>query len=420
MIKEIFSLQNPWREQKNFSFNLKTREILNTLLDNMENELILGLIGSRQVGKSSLICLLIENLLNTGISPKDIFYFNLDDLHLHDLFSVMPDFIQFLGNDNKRKYVFVDEVQRLNSPGLFLKEVFDLKRNIKIIFSGSSQLEVKAKTKEHLVGRSRIFTISRLSFNEYIDFAGPITKQDALNKILLYGSYPAVAKEIHAIDKKLRIKDIFQAYVQKDLVDFINLKDLNNYNKFLIRAAMQSGDLLNINSIANALGISRNKIEEYLNILEQTFICKRIYPFHRNYNKEITKTPKLYFLDLGLRNYILNNFIDLSLRTDKGSLFEDFYLTEILSKDYHSMKKVNFWRTTNKTEIDFVIQDEGGFCAIEVKWSKSKRPKSFTTIESLYPGITCSVVTLDISVILTPQIGHIDPPWVLDSMNAMV
>lgn len=393
MIKEIFLLQNPWRDQKDFLFDLKEREVLNTLLSNMNNELILGLVGSRQVGKSSLIYLLIEKLLDSGESPKNIFYFNLDDLHLHTLFSAIPDFIQFLGNDNNRKYVFIDEIQRLNSPGLFLKQIFDLKKNIKIIFSGSSQLEVKAKTKEHLVGRSRVFTINRLSFNEYIDFAAPITKQEALNKILLYGSYPAVSKEKNLIDKKLRIKDIFQSYVQKDLVDFINLKDIDIYNKFLVRLAMQSGDLLNINSISKSMGITRKKVEEYLNILEQTFICKRVFPFHKNYKKEITKTPKLYFLDLGIRNFILNNFNDLNLRTDKGSLFENFYLTEIFSKDHYSMKKVNFWRTTNKTEIDFIIQGEGEFNAIEVKWKNSKRPKSFNTIESLYPGISTSVIT---------------------------
>ena len=141
--------------------------------------------------------------------------------------------------------------------------------------------------------------------------------------------------------------------------------------------------------------VSRLKIEEFLNILEQTFICKRIYPFHKNYSKEITKTPKLYFLDLGLRNFILNNFNDLSLRTDKGSLFENFYLTEILSEDFYSMKKVNFWRTINKTEIDFIVHDNSKLNAIEIKWSNSKRPKSFSSIESLYPEIDTEVVTTE-------------------------
>lgn len=395
MINEIFSLQNPWREQANYSFDLKQREIYRTLWENMDNELIIGLVGSRQVGKSSLLYLIIENLIRSGTSPEHIFYFNLDDLQLHNLFSSLPDFIHFLGSDVSRKYIFIDEIQRLDSPGLFLKEIFDLKRDIKIVYSGSSQLEVRAKTKEYLVGRSRLFAISRLSFHEYLDFAAPTTKQESLNNILLFGAYPAVAKESRQIDKKLRIKDIFQAYVQKDLVDFINLKDIASFNKFLIRVAMQSGDLLNINSISNSMGISRSKIEDYLNILEDTFICKRIYPFHKNYNKEICKTPKLFFLDLGLRNFILNSFNDLSLRTDTGSLFENFYLTEILAKDHYSMEKVNFWRTTNKTDIDFIIQNEGRLNAVEVKWSDSKRPKSFNTIESLYPEMKTHIITSD-------------------------
>lgn len=393
MINEIFLLQNTWRENPNYSFKLKKREIFNTIIDNMENELILGLVGSRQVGKSSLLYLLIENLLRSGVSSENIFYFNLDDFHLHSLFYSISDFIQFIGDENEKKYIFIDEIQRLDSPGLFLKEIFDLKRNIKIIYSGSSQLEVKAKTKEHLVGRARIFIINRLSFNEYLDFATPITRNDALNQILLFGSYPAVAKERDSINKKLRIKDIYQSYVQKDLVDFMHLKEIDKYNKFLIRAAMQSGDLLNIHSISKSLGISRNNIEEYLNILEQTFICKRIYPFHKNYNKEITKTPKLYFLDLGLRNFILNSFNDLNLRADIGALFENFYLTELLSQDHYSLRKINFWRTTNKTEIDFIIQGDDIFNAIEVKWNNKKRPKAFNTIESHYPGIKTSVIT---------------------------
>lgn len=395
MIKEIFALQNPWRGKPTYSFHLRSRDIFDTLVKNMENELVLGLMGSRQVGKSSLLYMLIENLLNSNVSEQTIFYFNLDDLKLHPLFDSVPEFIQFLGDDDELKYVFIDEVQRLNSPGLFLKEVFDLKRKIKIVYSGSSQLEVKAKTKEHLVGRTRMFIINRLSFNEYLAFAAPISKEEALNQILLFGSYPVVAKETTAMGKMLRIKDIYQSYVQKDLVDFINLREVDTYNKFLIRVAMQSGDLLNVHSISGSMGLSRSRVEEYLNILEHTFICKRIYPFHKNLGKEIIKTPKLYLLDPGLRNFILNNFNSLDLRTDKGTLFESFYLTEILSGDHYSLNKINFWRTTNKTEIDFIVQDHQGLSAIEVKWNDRKQPRSFMTIRSLYPGIRTSVVTAE-------------------------
>ncbi len=393
MITEIFNLQNPWRENPSYPFRLRKRELLDTLLKNLDHELILGLIGSRQVGKSSLLYLMISHLLQKGVSPGSIFYFNLDDIQLHRLFSSLPDFIQFIGRDSARKYIFIDEIQRLGSPGLFLKELYDLGRDIKIIFSGSSQLEIKSKTREHLVGRGRIFTVNRLSFNEYLDFAAPITKKDALREILLFGSYPAVAKEQMPLNKKLRIKDIYQSYVQKDIVDFIQLKDIDKFNKFLIRLAVQNGSLLNVHSISKALGISRNTVEEYLNVLEHTFICIRIYPFHKNYNKEITKTPKLYFLDLGLRNFILNNFNDLDLRQDTGSLFENFFLTELLAGDHYGMGKINFWRTTSKTEIDFIVQDDERFEAIEVKWDDRKRPRAFSSIEALYPGIKTKVVT---------------------------
>ncbi|MBU2649360.1 MAG: ATP-binding protein [Bacteroidetes bacterium] len=393
MIEQIFDLQNPWRKDNTMPFHLNTRKIFKVLKDNLENELILGLTGSRQVGKSSLIYLIIENLLKNNVRVNNIFYFNLDDLKLQSLFSNIPEFFQFIGDDPEKKYIFIDEIQRLNSPGLFLKELFDLKRNIKIIFSGSSQLEIRAKTKEHLAGRVRNFNINRLTFEEYLDFARPSTREETLKNILLYGSYPAVAKAIQPIEKKLRIKDIFQSYVQKDLVDFIKIKDVETYNKFLIRAAAQTGDLLNIQSISNSLGISRGITEEYINILEHTFICKRIYPFHRKHIKEITKTPKLYFLDLGLRNFILNNFNELEIRTDKGSLFENFYLTELLSNDFYSLDRINFWRTANKTEVDFIVQHDGTTEAIEVKWSNQTRPKAFYSLESLYPGIKTKVIT---------------------------
>lgn len=173
------------------------REILKSIFDNLENKKILGLIGSRQVGKSSIIYLIIQYLIKNKIDVNSIFYFNLDDLKLHELFNNIPDFIHFLGEESQKKYAFIDEVQRLENPGLFLKEIYDLNLNIKIIYSGSSQLEVKSKLKEHLVGRARQFEIHRLAFKEYLHFAHPITRKQALEDMLIYGSYPAVAMEMN-------------------------------------------------------------------------------------------------------------------------------------------------------------------------------------------------------------------------------
>jgi uncharacterized protein len=394
VIQDIFNLQNPWRRNSKYSFSLKERFIFNSIINNLKNNLIIGLVGSRQVGKSSILYLVIEHLIKSGTRLENIFYFNLDDFKLHELFESITSFIEFTGNNHETKFIFIDEIQRLSAPGLFLKEIFDLKKDVKIFFSGSSQLEVRAKTKEHLVGRARIFNVQRLNLKEYIDFSAPITKKEALQQMLIYGSYPAVAKENSILEKKLRIRDIYQSYIQKDLVDFLKIDKTDAYNKFLKKIAYQSGDLLNINALSNTLKIPRHEIEKYVEILEHTFICKRIYPFHKNYGKEITKTPKIYFLDLGLRNYLLNNFNkDLSLREDIGKLFENFVFNEMLTEDIYSFKQINFWRTTNQTEIDFIVQGEDLFKAIEVKWNSMKEPKSFSTIKERYPGIETKVVS---------------------------
>ncbi|MCD4755242.1 MAG: AAA family ATPase [Deltaproteobacteria bacterium] len=249
---------------------------------------------------------------------------NLDDLKLHELFNSIPDFIHFLGKESQKKYAFIDEVQRLENPGLFLKEIYDLNLNIKIIYSGSSQLEVKSNFKEHLVGRARQFEIHRLAFKEYLHFAHPITRKQALEDMLIYGSYPAVAMEMNKTEKKLSIKDIYQSYVEKDLVDFLRVDNVNAFNNLLVLLANQIGSLLSIDSLSKSLRISRNQTEKYISILENTFIIKRIYPYHKNYKKEITKTPKTYFMDLGLRNFVINNFNSLALRNDQGDLFYIF------------------------------------------------------------------------------------------------
>ncbi len=396
MIKEIFRLQNGWIDNPNYEFPAFEREIETVLASQLSSQLIIGLIGSRQVGKSSIIYRTIKKLINEGVSTSDILYFNLDDLKLHEFFTDITQFVQFVGREigskSSRKYIFIDEIQRLENPGLFLKELYDLKLNYKIFYSGSSQLELKSKLKENLVGRVRVFEIKRLSFAELLTFASPITEKEALEHILIFGTYPGVCLEKSNIEKKLLIKDIYQSYIQKDITDFLKINNYHVFNNLLIALAAQSGCLLNIDNLSKSLRISRKDIEHFINVLEGTFIIKRIYPFFRNYKKEITKTPKVYFLDNGLRNFILNNFNSLNVRNDTGSLFESFVFTEIDKLDFHSIQKINYWRTTNQTEIDFIVQNDFGSFAIEVKWNKESLPKSFTTFNKYYPKTNCFLI----------------------------
>lgn len=394
MIKQIFELQNPWRSSSDYIFKQKPRDILDTLIRNLDNDKMLGLIGSRQVGKSSIIYLLIKHLIkDKKIAPFNILYFNLDDLKLHELFRNIPQFVQFIGKGAETNYIFIDEIQRLALPGLFLKEIFDLNLNYKIIFSGSSQLEIKAKTKEHLVGRARFFEINRLSLSEYINFNRPVTKTEALHEALIYGMYPEVVLSENYQEKKLILKDIYQSYIEKDITQILNIENIEAFNKLLTILALQNGNLLNIDNLARHVKISRKQIEHYIHVLEATFIVKRLFPFYKSHKKEITKTPKLYFLDTGLCNYALNNFNQIELRNDLGSLFENFYYLELIKNDFYGMKKMNFWRTTNQTEIDFIVQSENLLEAIEVKWMQKSLPKSFKSIQKIYPHISTKLVT---------------------------
>ncbi len=394
MIRAIFDLQNPWRSGSTDAFKLKERTILKLILDQLESRKISGIIGSRQVGKSSLLYLIIAHLIRQKeVDVNNIYYFNLDDLKLHELFYDIPRFIDFLQPGDIRTYVLIDVIQRLENPGLFLKEIYDLNLNLKIIYSGSSQLEIKSKLKEYLVGRARQFEIQRLSFSEYSEFSRPITRDQVLAEMLIYGSYPDVSLERNITEKQLTIKDIYQSYIEKDLVEFLKIGNIDAFNRLLILLANQIGGLLNIDSLSKSLKTSRNEVEKYIFILENTFIIKRIFPFHKNYKKEITKTPKIYFRDLGLRNFVINNFNDLSLRNDVGDLFENFCLMELLNIDPYSLNKINYWRTTNQTEIDFFVTRGDSINAIEVKWGKTVNPKSFKTIRKYYPDIKARLIS---------------------------
>lgn len=399
MITDIFNLQNPWRFQKDYQFPYQPRTILTELIAQLENEKIIGLVGSRQVGKSSLIFLLIQHLLAKNTPKENIFYFNLDDIKLRELAAPITDFVHFIApKPDQKKFIFLDEIQRLDNPGLFLKELYDLKLNIKIFYSGSSQLEIRSKIKEYGVGRMRECIVERLSFEEYIAFTHPITRKDALTEYLVYGSYPEVAKTRGAIQKKLLIKDIYQTYLVKDIVDFLKITNTSGFNKLLGLLAHQIGGLISLDTLAKNSGLTRKDTETFLNALEQTFIIKRLYPFFKNYKKEITKTPKVYFLDLGLRNFIINNFSEDEERSDIGALFENFYFLQLLANDPYRLKKINYWRTTNQTEIDFIIAKGEALVAIETKYGKATPPKSFKTIRAYYPSIKTKLVTREIAL----------------------
>lgn len=391
---------------KKLLFPRKTVPKITGYLDTPE---IILLIGARQVGKTSILYLLKDELKRKKIPDSHIHYFDIEDLDTLQIFNRgAKEFIAYLGargTDTKSKnYIFVDEIQYMDNPANFLKIIADHYNNFKLIVSGSSILEIKQKFKDSLAGRKVVFEIYPLDFYEYLIFkkedalcnallksdirhtdfktdidnipARLLTKEFArhFNEYLIFGGYPRVALEpVH--DKKLSyLIEIYNSYVKKDIKDLMRIDNITAFNNLLKALALQVGSLVNITELCNTVKIARETLERYLFILENTFIIETVSPFSSNPRKEISKMSKIYFIDTGLRNIIIKNMSAPNERVDAGALIENSVLSQFL-KNLLPLQEIHFWRTLAKNEVDFVLIEGNLIMPIEVKYTTFKSPK---------------------------------------------
>lgn len=389
-MNQNFDRLNPWRRGA-FSFlpsRTIRRELLDPLIAGLERPWITVLIGSRQVGKTFLMKLMIQHQLETqNVLPQNLFYFDLDYFEFWELLedpSRFLDFLEIYGGREGTRYVYLDEVQRLKNAGLILKRLHDLQLDLKLIVSGSSSLEIKSQVKETLAGRKRVYEVYPLSFSEYYHFKTgegldnvPALLRYERNRVekhldeyLNFGGYPGVALEDDPEEKKALLREIYDAYVRKDVSDFMQVEDIQAFNKLVVLSASRVGALLNVEEISRSLRIRRNTTLRYLDILEHTFIIHRLPPFFESRKKELVKMPKLYMLDNGLRNVSLNYFQEVSFRPDRGALAENFVFSQLARR--FGVRNLFFWRTTGKSEIDFIRQDGVKLTPVEVKYRADK------------------------------------------------
>lgn len=365
---------------------LALRRIFPQLKSHLEAAEITVIIGPRQVGKTTLVFQLKEYLLSEKIAQeKQIYYFNLDVVSDQTIFRNQSDFVQFLRNrinSNNKLYVFVDEVQRIENCGLFFKGVYDLQLPVKLVLTGSSSLEIRSKIVESLTGRKRLFKLLPLSFSEYLSFCEKdllpfLSRRDEyakeklmrrLYQFIIFGGYPKVITEEDSSKKAVYLEEIFTSYVEKDVVGFLRIKDSYNFSKLVKILAEETGNLFNVERISQELHIKNQTIRHYLDILEYTFVAYRISPFFRSTRTEIRKMPKIYFGDNGIRNFgkDYRDFVEKSFleRTDKGSLLENFIFSELIKLE---KEKINFWRTKDDAEVDFILTKKGETIPVEVK-----------------------------------------------------
>jgi len=393
--------------------NLVKRQIFSEIAKHLQSPEITVIIGPRQVGKTTLLFQLKDYLIKKGYPETKIFVFNLDVITELDLFSSQQKFINFLKErvGKEKLFIFIDEAQRIENAGIFFKGIYDLKLPVKLVLTGSSSLEIKAKIHESLTGRKRVFNLYPFTFAEYFSARdttlsklisqkeiSSYSREQIMEHLLIFlnwGGYPKVALETNISEKQQILKEIFSSYIEKDIIGFLKIKNHSAFTNLVALLSSQIGQLVNTNELSQSLKIERKTIEKYLEILEKTFIIKWIPPFFKNPRKELTKMPKIYFLDAGLRNSALKSFREIETRPDKGALLENFIFSEILKQ---TDIQIHFWRTKEKAEVDFVLTNYVGIILpIEIKATFLNSPKisrSFRSFITRYQPKQAIIVNL--------------------------
>lgn len=382
---------------------LKHRDVFDKIVKFLDLPDIIVLMGMRQTGKTSLLYLLIDYLLKKDLE-SNTFYFSLDDpIILSGFNKNIKELEIYLGSQKANKqskiYIFIDEIQYLDNPTGFLKYYYDNFPNYKFIVTGSSTFEIRKKFKDSLAGRKKIVHIHPLSFKEFLkfknsEFGGDFLDLNNINKTkeikagaiagekleadlreyLLFGGHP---KTVNLEEQNLKIeelKDIYNSYIKRDIKDIGKIENITVYNYLIQTLGSQIGSLLNVQELSNTLNINQITLSKYIFLLENTFVIYLLRPFFRNKRKEISKMPKIYFEDVGIRNMVVNDFRKIDLRSDLGNLAENFVFTE-LNKKLETGDELYFWRTIGKQEVDFVLKKGVELIPIEVKYKEFKKPQ---------------------------------------------
>jgi predicted AAA+ superfamily ATPase len=352
------------------------REIELKIEDWLSRKEIIAVRGPRQCGKTTLLKKLINVLKEKGVQETNIHYVSFEDDFKKEKFEKSPkEFISVLIKDKERSFFLLDEVQYIKNAGKLLKLIYDEFENIKMIITGSSAMDLN-EIGSFLVGRVILFEMYPLSFSEFLNAkAESMFKYYNLNKIkigdrikeekelifidklndllkeyLIFGGYPAVVLEPDNEKKKILLKNMFQTYIEKDIVKIYGSKYSQRITDLIRHLASINSSMINYNEISSSISLYEAEVKEMLGILEQTYVIKLIKPFHKNLTTELKKNPKVYFIDTGLRNFSTERW-DFAPE-EYGKLLETYVFGLVKEK------KTNYWRTTAKAEVDFIINGE--------------------------------------------------------------
>lgn len=397
------------------------RSLYPELRHHLSKKEITLLIGPRQAGKTTLLKALAQELKDGG---EHCLFFNLDIDTDAQHFSSQSRFFERVNAlvGGKKAYIFIDEVQRIENAGLFLKGLYDRDLPHKLIATGSGSLELKEKIAESLVGRKRNFYLPTVSIREFINYktedqysgqlpqflaTDRIHEDQLLREYLAFGGYPRVVTAETFEEKRQVLSEIFQGFIERDIQLLLKLEKSQAFTTLLQLLANRAGKMINYNDLANLAGLSTPTLKEYLWYSEKTFITESITPFFRNKEKEIVKSPQYYFLDAGLRNFLLGyNQLD-RLNEDFGFLFQQLIFHLLKDTFRNTAASIHYWRTQNQAEVDFIVNKGQSVLPVEVKSNALERPKinrSFRSFIDHYQPPEAWIINRNLDTII--QIGQ--------------
>lgn len=355
------------------------RSILDIIKKQLFKSKVILVFGARRVGKTYLCKEIIKEMGGTYYNCElSQVYEALNSSNQNDLFQLLKD----------QKLVVFDEAQTVPKIGIKLKVMVDHFPNVQIIATGSSAFELRDATSEPLTGRSRTYILHPFSMEEVATNSSLFEAQTHLDTILRFGLYPQVFKQSD-MEMREELFDISSNYLYKDILHFGQVKKPELIQEILKLLALQIGNEVSLNELSKITQTSIHTIKRYINLLEQTYVITSLKSYSTNARKELGKSKKYYFNDLGIRNAIINNFNPLSLRNDVGNLWENFCIIERIKYNNNNRNFINpyFWRNYDQQEIDLIEESGGSIKAFEFKYKENQKTKIPNAFVKLYGNV---------------------------------
>lgn len=361
------------------------RDLTEVFADLRKKGKAIVLTGPRQVGKTTLLKTLFGN-------QKNVLWLDGDDATIRErLKNAGTAYLKTLVAANQ--IVVIDEAQRIEDVGLIGKQLVDQMPDVELFITGSSALELSGKTKEPMTGRKWSLQLYPLSFREMVRHHGLIDETSHLKQRLVYGYYPEIVVQSGRAER--RLKELSDSYLYKDIYAIEKIQKPEKFERLLKLLAFQIGKQVSNHELAINTGLDVSTVDRYIDLLEKAFVVFRVPSFQRNKRNELKKSRKIYFVDNGIRNAIIEQWSPMDMRTDAGMLWENWMMSERrkLINNEQATVSTYFWRTTAQQEVDLIEESAKGLNAAEFKWNEKARGGVSSAFTSAYPDATTNLIT---------------------------